>query len=96
MARRPLIPAEEGQIMDAAALGHPEIRTMEIRSLKPAKYNPRRIDQAAIAGLERSMERFGLDQNGTPPPLDCAVALFGRGVKESSLNSQSVICREGK
>ena len=60
MARRPLIPAEEGQIMDAAALGHPEIRTMEIRSLKPAKYNPRRIDQAAIAGLERSMERFGL------------------------------------
>lgn len=38
----------------------PEIRTVPVESLKPAPYNPRRIDPAAMAGLEKSIERFGL------------------------------------
>jgi ParB family chromosome partitioning protein len=38
----------------------PEIRTVKVSSLKPAPYNPRRIDPAAMAGLEKSLERFGV------------------------------------
>ena len=34
-----------------------------VRDLKPAPYNPRRIDPAAMAGLEKSIERFGLVQD---------------------------------
>jgi len=37
----------------------PEIRCMAIAGLKPAPYNPRRIDRTAMAGLTKSMERFG-------------------------------------
>ena len=36
------------------------IRTMKLADLKPAKYNPRKIDDAAMAGLEQSMTRFGV------------------------------------
>jgi len=36
------------------------MRTMKLADLKPAKYNPRRIDDAAMAGLEQSMTRFGV------------------------------------
>lgn len=39
--------------------GRHAIRVMNIADLKPAPYNPRRIDRAAIEGLTRSMERFG-------------------------------------
>jgi ParB-like chromosome segregation protein Spo0J len=42
-----------------AAATPPEIRTMPIADLKAAPYNPRRIDAAAMAGLTRSIERFG-------------------------------------
>lgn len=38
----------------------PEIRRVQVASLKPAPYNPRRIDAAAMAGLEKSLERFGV------------------------------------
>jgi DNA modification methylase len=36
-----------------------EIATMAVALLKPAPYNPRRIAPAAMAGLTRSLERFG-------------------------------------
>lgn len=36
-----------------------QIRTMAIADLKPAPYNPRRIARAAMAGLTKSIERFG-------------------------------------
>jgi hypothetical protein len=32
----------------------------KISELHPADYNPRRIDSAALAGLKKSIERFGL------------------------------------
>lgn len=32
---------------------------MPVADLKPAPYNPRRMDRAAMAGLSKSMERFG-------------------------------------
>ena len=41
------------------ALLKPEIRDLPIASLKPAPYNPRRIDDAAMAALTKSLERFG-------------------------------------
>ena len=37
-----------------------EIRTVPLTQLKPAPYNPRRIDPAAMAGLEKSIARYGL------------------------------------
>lgn len=37
----------------------PEIRDMSLAELKPAPYNPRKIDDAALAGLTKSVERFG-------------------------------------
>jgi DNA modification methylase len=37
----------------------PQIRVMALAELKPAPYNPRRMDHAAMAGLTKSMERFG-------------------------------------
>lgn len=40
-------------------LGAPEIRSMAIADLKPSPYNPRRIDPEAMAGLTKSIERFG-------------------------------------
>ena len=33
---------------------------MALRNLKPAPYNPRRIDDASLAALTKSMERFGV------------------------------------
>ncbi len=38
----------------------PTIRTVKLKELRPAPYNPRRIDSAALAGLEKSLERFGV------------------------------------
>jgi hypothetical protein len=35
---------------------------MLVSELRPAPYNPRRIDPAAMAGLTKSMERFGVVQ----------------------------------
>ena len=44
----------------AASLpGHPQIRMMPVAKLKPAPYNPRKIDRAAMEGLTKSIERFG-------------------------------------
>jgi DNA modification methylase len=43
----------------APLLGRHEIRQMPIADLRPALYNPRKIDRAALAGLTKSMERFG-------------------------------------
>lgn len=40
-------------------LAIPEIRTMDVADLKPAPYNPRRIDPAALAGLTKSLDQFG-------------------------------------
>lgn len=40
----------------------PEIATMPLSSLKAAPYNPRRISAEAMAGLEASLDRFGLVQ----------------------------------
>lgn len=36
-----------------------EIATIDVATLKPAPYNPRRIDPAAMAALTKSLERFG-------------------------------------
>lgn len=36
-----------------------EIRMIPIAQIKPAPYNPRKIDDAALAGLTKSLERFG-------------------------------------
>jgi hypothetical protein len=41
-----------------ASVSH-EIRSMTVADLKPAPYNARRIDAAAMAGLSKSIERFG-------------------------------------
>lgn len=43
----------------ASFSGSQEIRTMAISDLKPSPYNPRRIDPEAMAGLTKSIERFG-------------------------------------
>lgn len=44
----------------AASLpSHHQIRLMPVAKLKPAPYNPRKIDRAAMEGLTKSMERFG-------------------------------------
>lgn len=42
----------------------PKVRVveMQVADLKPAPYNPRKISKTALAGLERSVERFGLVQ----------------------------------
>jgi DNA modification methylase len=46
--------------MKKASVSAPcEIRTMPVADLKPAPFNPRRIDASAMAGLTTSMERFG-------------------------------------
>jgi DNA modification methylase len=37
-----------------------EIVTMAIRDLRPASYNPRRIDNASLAALGKSIDRFGV------------------------------------
>jgi ParB-like chromosome segregation protein Spo0J len=42
-----------------STVGRPDIRTMDVSDLKPAPYNPRRIDPAAMHGLTKSLERFG-------------------------------------
>lgn len=36
--------------------------TADIETLKPAPYNPRTIDEAAMAGLRKSLDRFGVVQ----------------------------------
>ncbi len=38
------------------------IETMATKDLKPAPYNPRRISPEAMAGLEASLDRFGVVQ----------------------------------
>jgi ParB-like chromosome segregation protein Spo0J len=38
--------------------GH-EIVTIDLALLKPAPYNPRRIDPTAMNALTKSLERFG-------------------------------------
>jgi len=43
----------------ASLRSHPQIRIVPLATLKPAPYNPRQIDRAALAGLTKSMERFG-------------------------------------
>ncbi|MGA8575964.1 MAG: DNA methyltransferase [Candidatus Cybelea sp.] len=45
--------------MAASLPSHPQIRVVPLVALRPAPYNPRRIDRAAMAGLTKSMERFG-------------------------------------
>jgi ParB-like chromosome segregation protein Spo0J len=40
--------------------GHTEIRTFNVADISPATYNPRQIDDAALAGLAKSLEKFGL------------------------------------
>ena len=39
---------------------HPEIRTFNVSDLNPADYNPREISPDALAGLTKSLEKFGL------------------------------------
>ncbi len=36
--------------------------SVDIRTLQPAKYNPRRIDDSSLAALEKSISRFGMVQ----------------------------------
>ncbi len=43
----------------AASLPSHQIRVVPVVKLRPAPYNPRKIDRAAMAGLTKSMERFG-------------------------------------
>ena len=38
------------------------IETKKVSDLKPAPYNPRNIDEASLAGLTKSVERFGMVQ----------------------------------
>jgi len=38
----------------------PEIAEMALAKIKPAPYNPRQIGDAAFAGLQESMSKFGL------------------------------------
>lgn len=38
-------------------------RTMEFNELNPAEYNPRKIKDKAMAGLQNSLDEFGLLQN---------------------------------
>jgi ParB-like nuclease family protein len=37
----------------------PEIKEFKIKDIKPARYNPRTIDKNALAGLSKSLEKFG-------------------------------------
>jgi ParB-like chromosome segregation protein Spo0J len=37
-----------------------EIVTMAVKNLKAAPYNPRRIDDASLAALGKSIDRFGI------------------------------------
>lgn len=39
---------------------HPEIRTFNVSELNPAAYNPREISTDALAGLAKSVEKFGM------------------------------------
>jgi hypothetical protein len=39
---------------------HPEIRTFKVVDLNPASYNPRQIDEESLAGLAKSLQKFGL------------------------------------
>jgi hypothetical protein len=39
---------------------HPEIRTFNVSELNPAEYNPRQIDDESLAGLAKSVAKFGL------------------------------------
>ena len=40
----------------------PEIRQMSLAGIIPAPCNPREIDEPALAGLQTSIEKFGLVQ----------------------------------
>lgn len=44
----------------AEQLPAPRIRVMPLSALKPAPYNPRRIDDASRVALTKSIERFGI------------------------------------
>jgi hypothetical protein len=45
---------------DPNSLASPDIRVMPLAALKPAPYNPRRIDDASMSALTKSLERFGV------------------------------------
>ena len=47
-------------MMRAAKSATTEIVTMAVKDLKPAPYNPRRIDNASLAALGKSIDRFGV------------------------------------
>lgn len=42
---------------------HPEIITLQIKDLKPAKYNPRKITKKEIEKLKQSIAEYGMIQN---------------------------------
>ncbi len=48
--------------MTPASFPAHKICSLPVKTLRPARYNPRSIDQASLAGLERSLERFGVVQ----------------------------------
>jgi hypothetical protein len=62
MARKAPPPAEVESIEQRAPLPEVRIETRRISTLRNAPYNPRRISEAALRGLQSSVERFGLVQ----------------------------------
>jgi DNA modification methylase len=48
------------RVRTAAKPATTEIVTMPVKDLKPAPYNPRRIDQSSLAALGKSIDRFGV------------------------------------
>jgi hypothetical protein len=62
MARKAQPPAEVESIEQRAPLPEVRIETRRISTLRNAPYNPRRISEAALRGLQSSVERFGLVQ----------------------------------
>jgi hypothetical protein len=43
-------------------IAQPKIQTFNVADLNPAAYNPRQIDDAALGGLAKSLEKFGLTE----------------------------------
>jgi hypothetical protein len=62
MARKAPPPAEVESIEQRAPLPEVRIETRRISTLRNAPYNPRRISESALRGLQSSVERFGLVQ----------------------------------
>lgn len=50
---------KEPDTIAATQIAQPEIVKMKVSDLKAAPYNPRKIDDSAMAGLTKSLERFG-------------------------------------